>query len=212
MIQKLFAIIIGFFALFFTQTFGVYPIILMLVLIEICSVSKNIVSSNMSILVGMFLCELYFLYTDTGISQLEYFLYIGFYLYIRFKGKEWFIDNKVNGWLYLFFAVSVPTFLDFITQLAEIKLNILMFTTLYLLFLRLSDLVLKSKVTVLLFSISQIISIYSLGNFILHNEMKIYLVVTMIVWTLMKWKTGGVLNVSKIFAGNLFRKSGEGVY
>lgn len=212
MIKELIVIVLGFLALYLTPQFGVYSVIAMMVLIEMFTTSKVKTLSNVSFLLGMFLSEAYFLYTNNGLIELQYFIYVGFYLLVRHKGNEWFFDNKVNEYLYLLFAISMPIFLDFITQLAEIQMNILLFVTLYLVFLRMSDWILKTKLAVFAFAIIQIVSAYSLENFILQNEMKLYFVAGIVMWVIMKLKTGGEVNVSKVFDGYVFRKGSKGLH
>lgn len=212
MIKELIAAIIGVAALYMTKHLGVYPIILMMVIIEFLSVGKNHKVTSISFIVGMLLSEAYFLYTGASMISLEYFIYVGFYLFVRHKGKEWFVDNNVNEYLYLLFTVSVPIFLDFITQLMEIELGILLFVTLYLVFLRMTDWILHSKLSVLIFTIIQVMSAFTLDSFVLENDLKIYFVFGMIIWTIIKWKAGRNFNVSRLFVTNVFRKSSKGVY
>ncbi|MCK1999975.1 hypothetical protein MZM54_01080 [[Brevibacterium] frigoritolerans] len=211
MLKKIAAIIVGFLALYTTPALGIYSIVIMMLSIELFTVCKPEKTSSISFLVGMFLSEAYFLYSGTGLINLEYFVYVGSYLFIRHKGYEWFVDNKVNGYLYLLFAASMPVFLDSITRLAEVQLHLLLFVTLYLTFLRMSDWILTSKLPTLLFAIIQIVSAYSLENFILQDG-EIYFIIGIILWTGMKWGTGGNENVSRIFGENLLRKSSKGVY
>lgn len=212
MFRELGAIIIGLTALFLTPYLGAYSIIIMMIVIELFATLGSKKTSGFSYLIGMFLCEGYFLYSGTGIVQLEYFIYVSVYLFFRYKGKEWFINNNVNGYLYLLFTLSVPIFLDFITDLMEIDMGILLFVTLYLGFMRMSDWILTSKFTVLLFAVIQITSAYQLDNFIIQDSMKIYFVAGIVLWTLMKWKTGGNANVSRVFEERAFRESSQGVH
>ncbi|MGF9890953.1 hypothetical protein ABEX78_20065 [Priestia megaterium] len=212
MLKELGAIIIGSIALFLTPYIGAYSIIIMMIVIELFATLGSKKTSGFSYLVGMFLCEGYFLYSGTGIVQLEYFIYVSVYLFFRYKGKEWFINNNVNGYLYLLFTLSVPIFLDFITDLMEIDMGILLFVTLYLGFMRMSDWILTSKFTVLLFAVIQITSAYQLDNFMIQDSMKIYFVAGIVLWTLMKWKTGGNANVSRVFEERAFGESSQGVH
>ncbi|MDU9693817.1 hypothetical protein WKH56_09510 [Priestia sp. SB1] len=212
MFRELGAIIIGSIALFLTPYIGAYSIIAMMVVIELFATLGTKKTSGFSYLIGMFLCEGYFLYSGTGIIQLEYFLYVLVYLFFRYKGKEWFINNNVNGYLYLLFTLSVPIFLDFITDLMQIDMGILLFVTLYLGFMRMSDWILTSRFTVLLFAVIQITSAYQLDNFIIQDSMKIYFVAGIVLWTLMKWKTGGNANVSRVFKERALRESSEGIH
>jgi hypothetical protein len=212
MIKELFAATMGAAAMYLTKSLGFYPIILLMVLIELLSLNKRNHFTNLSFLLGMFVSEAYFLYSNSGIMALKYFVYVGFYLLFRFKGNDWFVDNKVNEYLYLLFAISVPIFLDFITRMMGIEVDLLLFSTLYLIFLRLSDWILKTKLSVAIFSLTQIVSAYSLGQFILQDSMKIYFVVIIVLWTLKKWKTGGIVDVRRLSITNLFGKSRKGLY
>lgn len=212
MIKELLAAVVGIAALYMTKHLGVYPIILMMVLIEFLSVRKHHKVTSISFIIGVLLCEGYFLYTGAGLINLEFFIYVGFYLFVRHKGKEWFVDNNVNEYLYLLFTVSVPIFLDFITQLMEIELGVLLFVTLYLVFLRMTDWILDSKLSVLIFTVIQVSSAFTLENFVLQDDLKIYFVFGMIIWTIIKWKVGKKFDVSRLFVTNVFRKSSKGVY
>ncbi|WP_456363757.1 hypothetical protein [Priestia aryabhattai] len=212
MLREFGSIIIGSSALYFTPKFGAFPIILMMILIELFATSPKKRTSGTSYLIGMLLCEAYFLYTENGLIQLEYFAYVSCYLFLRYKGKEWFNDNNVNEYLYLLFTLSVPIFLDFITDLMEIDMGILLFVTLYLGFMRMSDWILHSKFAVLLFSVIQIASAYYLDHFMIQGDMKVCFVAVIVLWTLMKWKTGGDSGVSRVFKERAFRESSEGIH
>lgn len=212
MVAKLIGFLIGAGALFLTSKIDVYSIIGMMVLLEIVSVMRMIKVSNSAVLIGMLICQAYFLYEGIDLTGFQYFVYVSFYLFVRHKGNEWFVNNNVNEYLYLLFALSVPMFLDFITQMMEIKMSILLFVALYFTFLRMSDWIIHTKLTIVLFSLTQIISALSLDKFILQDDMKIYFVVGITIWTLIKLKGKGKNNVSRVFIRNLFRKSSQGVY
>lgn len=212
MIKTILGLLFGILGLFYSKEIGFYAIIVMLVATEFFAVFKKIEIANVPIVVGMFLCEAYFLYTGSGITELNYFLYVCLYLLVRFKGNKWFIDNNVNEYVYLLFTLSVPIFLDFITKLMDFHMGVLPFITMYLIFLRITDMILESRITVFLFAIIQIVSAYTLEKFMIQDDIKIYFILGLIIWAILKMKVVINKNVPRIFNEKVFFKSSKRVY
>lgn len=212
MLKQIGAIALGGFALYLRPILGIYPLIAMMVLIELFSSSKNNKSVDISFIVGMFISEAYLLYTGADLIEIKYFIYVGVYLLLRYKGNDWFFDNKVNGYFYLLFGVSMPIFLEFITRLVDKKMDLLLYAALYLAFLRMSDLLLKTKFAKVLFAVTQIVAAYKLDNFIIHDQMRVYFVAGMILWAIMKLEIGGKTNVPRVFTRRIFGESSKRIY
>ncbi|MGF7535584.1 hypothetical protein AAGG74_18180 [Bacillus mexicanus] len=212
MFKILLGLALGIFGLYYSKDVGLYAIICMLAATELLTVFKKVEVGNLPMIVGMFLCEAYFLYTGSGITELNYFLYVCLYLFVRFKGNKWFIDNNVNEYVYLIFTLSVPIFLDFVTKLMNFDMGVLPFITMYLIFLRMTDDILKSRIVVILFTLIQIVSAFTLEKFMIQDDLKMYFALGLIIWTILKIKVVVNKNVSRIFDERVFYKSGKGIY
>ena len=196
-----------------TAHLGELPLITGLVLLEIASVRWARNKMGFSIMVAIILAEFFLMFKGENIIDFNVLIAIGIYLVVRQKGDSWFVDNKISSYVYLLFAISVPVFLTFVTLLADIEWNLLMFTTLYLMFLRISDHIITKRIPMVLFICTQTFALNifnGLGN--IDDMVKALFIVALVIWGISKWHQGGQRDVSRILTNALYREGSQGVY
>lgn len=197
-----------------TNYFGIVSLVLGLLFLEFVSVKWKKYNTNSSTIFALLLGELCLIGVGATTLGFDVLMLVGVYLLIRYKGDLWFVDNRINNYVYLLFAVSVPVFLVFITLLVDIEWSLLMFASLYLVFLRISDQVIVKRMPLILFIGTQFIALNIFSGLVLiGGGAKILFVMVLMIWAITKWQQGGQqYNVSKIFTREIYGESRKRLY